>query len=135
MEQPERIQYQAALAITGAWQGSSRSKLYEELGWESLSERRWCWRILQIHKIVSNKTPSYLKDKLPRHRRPLYSQNNNYNNTSHEIRCRSSRYMNSFFPNAITAWNNVITHFDNIPSINILKDHILSEKKENLWHT
>ena len=126
MEQAERIQCQAALAITGAWQGSSRSKLYEELGWESLSERRWCRRILQIHKIVSNKTPSYLKDKLPRCRRPLYSQNNNYNNTFHEIRCRSSRYMNSFFPNAITAWNNVITHFDNIPSINILKDHILS---------
>ena len=91
MEKAERIQYQAGLAITGAWQGSSRSKLYEELGWESLSERRWCRRILQIHKIVSNKTPSYLKDKLPRNRRPLYSQNNNLN-TFHEIRCRSSRY-------------------------------------------
>ena len=77
MENAEIIQYQAALAITGAWQGSSRSKLYEELGWESLSERRWCKRILQIHKIVSNNTPSYLKDKLPRHRRPLYSQSNN----------------------------------------------------------
>ena len=33
MEKAERIQYQAALAVTGAWQGSSRSKLYEELGW------------------------------------------------------------------------------------------------------
>ena len=56
MENAERIQYQAALAITGAWQGSSRSKLYEELGWESLSDRRWCRRILQIHKVVSDKT-------------------------------------------------------------------------------
>ena len=28
------------------WQGSSRSKLYEELGWKSLSERRGCRRIL-----------------------------------------------------------------------------------------
>ena len=27
-----RTQYQAALAITGVWQGSNRSKLYEELG-------------------------------------------------------------------------------------------------------
>ena len=36
MEKVERIQYQAALAVTGAWQGSSRSKLYDELGWESL---------------------------------------------------------------------------------------------------
>ena len=52
MEKAERIQYQTALAITGAWQGSSRSKLYEELGWESLSCRRWCRRILQIHKII-----------------------------------------------------------------------------------
>ena len=118
MEKAERIQYQLALAITGAWQDSSRLKLYEEVGWESLSERRWCRRILQIHKIVSNKTSSYLKDKLPRYRRPLYSHNNN--NTFHGIRCRSSRYINSFFPDAITSWNKVITYFDNIPSINIL---------------
>ena len=76
MEKAEKIQYQAVLAITGAWQGSSRSKLYEELGWESLSDRRWCRRILQVHKIVNNKTPFYLKNKLPRHRRPLYRQNN-----------------------------------------------------------
>ena len=40
MENVERIQYQAALAITGAWQGSSRSQIYEELGWETLSFRR-----------------------------------------------------------------------------------------------
>ena len=124
MEKLEKIQYQAALAVTGAWQGSSRSKLYEELGWESLSERRWSRHILQIHKIVSNMTPSYLKDKVPRHRRPLYNHNNN--NTFHDIRCRSSRYMSSFFPDAISSWNNVITHFDNIPSINILKTHIVS---------
>ena len=37
MEKVERTQYQAALAITGTWQGSNRSKLYEELGWETLS--------------------------------------------------------------------------------------------------
>ena len=135
MEKAEIIQYQAALAVTGTWQGSSRSKLYEDLEWESLSERRWCRRILQIHKFVSKKTPSYLKDKLPRHRRPLYSQNNN-NNTFHEIRSQSFRYMSSFFPDAITSWNNIITHFDNIPSINILKDHLLSlirPKKKNIF--
>ena len=32
MEEVERIQYQSALAISGAWHGSSRSKLYE--GWD-----------------------------------------------------------------------------------------------------
>ena len=30
MKKLEKVQYQAALAITGAWQGSSRSKIYEE---------------------------------------------------------------------------------------------------------
>ena len=40
MEKPERIKYQSAIAVTGAWQGSRRSKLYEELGWESLFECR-----------------------------------------------------------------------------------------------
>ena len=74
MERAERIQYQAALTVTGTWQGSNRSKLNEELGWESLSDRRWCRRILQIYKIEYNMTPPYLKNKLPRHRRPLYRQ-------------------------------------------------------------
>ena len=42
MESIERIQYQAALFITGTWKGTNRNKLYDELGWESLSDRRWC---------------------------------------------------------------------------------------------
>ena len=65
MEKVESIQYQSALAVTGCWKGSSRPKLYDELGWESLSDRRMCRRVLQIHKIVANRTPSYLRDKLP----------------------------------------------------------------------
>ena len=40
MEEIERIQYQEALSIAGAWKGTNRSKLYEELGCESLSDRR-----------------------------------------------------------------------------------------------
>ena len=38
MKQIEKVQYQAALAITGTWQGSSRNKLYENLGWELNNE-------------------------------------------------------------------------------------------------
>ena len=29
----ESDQYLAALAVTGAWRGASRERLYEELGW------------------------------------------------------------------------------------------------------
>ena len=57
MEMVERIQYQAALAITGTWSGSSRLKLYEGLGWESLLKRRMCRRVLNVHKIYNNMPP------------------------------------------------------------------------------
>ena len=40
MEKLESVQYSAALAVTGAWKGASRDKLYNELGWESLNLRR-----------------------------------------------------------------------------------------------
>jgi len=122
MEKVERIQYQAALAVTGTWQGSSRTKLYEELGWETLSDRRRCHRILQLHKIENSKTPSYLKDKLPTHHGPL--PDGNIPNTFRQLRSRTNRYMKSFFPDAIASWNIFIRHFPNMPTFESLKTYI-----------
>ena len=122
MELVERIQYHAAVAVTGTWQKSSRSKLYEELGWESLSDRRRTRRILQIHKIDNDKCPSYLKDKLPSHQRDR--QSGNTLNSVQLLRCRTNRYMSSFFPDAIASWNIFISHFNNMPSFDTFKTHI-----------
>ena len=121
MEKVERIQYQADLAFSDAWRGSSCSKLYEELGWETLSDRRMCRRILQIHKISGNKT-SYTKENLPPNCRALF--NGNIRNTFREIICKSNSFKNSFFPDAIASWNIFIKHFDDYPSFQILKVHI-----------
>ena len=44
MDRIEKVKYHAALAITGTWHGTSRSKPYDELEWESLSDRCWCRR-------------------------------------------------------------------------------------------
>ena len=122
MEKIERIQYQSALAISGAWHGSNRAKLYEDLGWKSLSDRCMGRRILQFHKIFNNKTPSYLKDKLPTNCRAVFSGNTR--NTFRQIMYKSNRYMNSFFPDAVASWNIFIKHFDDVPSFDILKKHI-----------
>ena len=94
MEKVEKIQYQAALAITGTWQVSNRVNLYEELEWESLSERRMCKRVLQIHKIVDGRTPSYLRDKMPPNHRNLA----NLRCVFQDIKCRTDRHFNSFLP-------------------------------------
>ena len=37
----ESIQYNAAIAITGAIRGTSSEKLFKELGLKSLKSRRW----------------------------------------------------------------------------------------------
>ena len=56
MEKLESTQYSAALAVTGAWKGTSREKLYDELGWESLNPRRWSRRLILFYKIVNDLT-------------------------------------------------------------------------------
>ena len=126
MEKVERVQYQAALSITGAWQGSSRSKIHDELGWETLSDRRKCRRVLQIHKILHNNALSYLKDKLPPNCREVFS--GNIRTTFHAMICRSNRYMNSFFPHAIASWNLFmeIFKYKEVPSTGLLKWDIIS---------
>ena len=119
MESVEKIQYQAGLAITGCWKGSSRIRLYDELGWETLSDRRSNNRILQIYKIISKSTLSYLKDKLPPHR---------YHFLVHvfrEISCRTDRYSFSFFPDAISSWNTFISHFEYFPTFSHFKKYVI----------
>ena len=48
----ESVQYNAALANTGAIHGSSRDKLYQELGFESLHDRRWFRKLCFYYKIL-----------------------------------------------------------------------------------
>ena len=61
----ESVQYNAALAITGTIKGTSRERLYQELGFESLRDRRWYRRLVYFFNIVSLKSPAYLTSLLP----------------------------------------------------------------------
>ena len=56
----EAIQYNPALAIINAIKGTSRTKLYKELGIESLSFRRWFRRLCTFYKIKTQRAPKYL---------------------------------------------------------------------------
>ena len=101
----ERTQYQAALAVSGAWKGTNRDKIYEELGWETLDQRRFFRRLTQFYKIMNNLTPDYLKAPiLPLHDHPLVHRSGN---VLWPIFCRTERYQKSFFPNSVTSWNNI----------------------------
>ena len=59
-ERLELIQYNAALAITGTRRGSSREKLYQELGFDSLQQWRWYRKLCLFYKIIKNQSSKYL---------------------------------------------------------------------------
>ena len=59
-EKLESVQCKAALAIKGAIQGTSRDKIYRELGLESLKSRRWYERLSCMFKIMKEEAPNYL---------------------------------------------------------------------------
>ena len=61
----EHIQYNAALAITGAIKGTSQTKLYKELGLESLKFRRWFRRLCTLFKVKTSGKPEYLLNLIP----------------------------------------------------------------------
>ena len=65
MERLEKVQYQAALAVTSCWQGTNCNKLYDVLGWETQAHRRWAWRLFHIFIVISTKYPAYLYEVVP----------------------------------------------------------------------
>ena len=71
----ESIQYNAALAITGAVRGTSREKLYQELGFESLQQRRWYRKLCCLFKIINNQSPRYLFQRVPSRNTKYFSRN------------------------------------------------------------
>ena len=77
-------------------------------------------KVLESLNIFQNSYPL----KVAPHRRPLYRLNNT--NTFQEIRCKTARYKNSFFPDANSSWNNMISNFQDIPTFTVLKSHLLS---------
>ena len=118
----ESTQYQAALAITGAWKGTNLDKIYEQLGWESLNERRVFRRLTMFFKIMNNLTPNYLKEPLPFQQGRYRLRTNCIINT---IPCRNTKHRNSFFPNSISLWNNLDTIIKRSRNISIFKSSIL----------
>ena len=116
----ERIQYHCALAITGTWKGTSLNKIYDELGWESLNDCRYCRRLLHFYKIQTNLTPAYLKDPLPPVKNHQYGTRSEH--VLQEIKCNTDIYRGSFYPDSFRCWNRIGKAFNvTLPTSNYLK--------------
>ena len=110
----ESIQYNASLKITGAIKGTSGEKLYQELGFESLQQRRLFRKLCTFYEIYKNQSPRYLYNLLPLQTSPRITR------LSDNIPCfhfKHNSSKNSFFPSAIIEWNNLDIFIRNSKSL------------------
>ena len=104
----ESVQYKAALAITDAIRGTSIEKLYQELGFESLKNRKWLRRLCYLYKTVSTKQPAYLYDLiLP------FQRSSRNKGCIYEPFCGTVSFENSFLPYATKEWNKLDSEIRN----------------------
>ena len=120
----ESIQYNAALAITGAIRGSSREKLYQELGLETLQQRRWYRKLCCFYKILKSQSPKYLYSIIPTLNMTYRTRQCNKIPT---INVKHNFFKNTFFPSTIIEWNKLGLKIKNSESIETFK--------KEFWHS
>ena len=118
----ESVQYNAALAITGTIRGTSKEKLYQELGFETMKERRWFRRLCCFYKILNNQAPAYLFSLLS-------PPNRHYNTRKYskvrQIFCRTETFSNSFLPQTIREWKKLDTSICQAPPYSVFRKALL----------
>ena len=123
----ESVQIQAAYAVSGAWKGTSTTKVYEELGWEWLSQRRWYRRMSVFFKIINNLSPKYLTELITYPDPPwisVYGREppNANTNTLTPFSSRTSKFQSSFFPSCVFSWNRHLNYSQrNAANIDLFK--------------
>ena len=119
----EATQYTAALAVSGAWRGTNKYKLYEELGWESLYHGRWYRRLTHFFKLKNRCSPLYLYDLIPPEREIHYDLRAPRDYVP-QIE-RTVRFSNTYFQNCIHEWNLLDVSTRSIQSISQFKTELL----------
>ena len=118
----ESIQYNAAVAITGAIRGTSKEILFEKLGLESLQNRQWYRKLCCFYKVLKGQSPKYIFNIIPKLNRPYSTKN--ANNIPH-FKVIHSFFRNTFFPSVIIEWNKLDPEIQNAPSLNTFKNNVL----------
>ena len=98
----ELNQYNVCLTITGAIRVTSKERLYQELGFESLQLRLWFRKLRFFYKIYKNNQHSYLSNIVPQRSFTFNTRNIDkvpLFKLSHNI------FKNSFFPLTVIEWN------------------------------
>ena len=102
--------------------GTSRGKIYQELGLESLQSRRWYINLAVFYKIYKNKSPFYFFNLIPE-KTSSYTRRNV--DCIPMIKIKRNFFKNTFFPSAIIEMNKLHPTIRNAESFGIFKSKTL----------
>ena len=127
-EKLESVQYNTALAITGAIRGTSLVKRYQKLGLKSLQQRRWYRKLCTFFKIIKEKYPDYVLNIIPKNN-SNHRTRNSYNIP--QLNIKHNFFKNSIFPSVIAEWNKLDSDIRNLNSLSLFKSRILKFMQPN----
>ena len=114
----ESIQYNACLALPGAIRGSSREKLYLELGLESLQCRRWYSKLCLFYKIFKENKPVYLFNLIPS---KIWNYNTRNTDKITPFHTKRNFFKNYFFPSTVIKWIKLDPNLRSAASLSVFK--------------
>ena len=107
----------------GTIRGSSREKIYQELGLESLQHRQSYEKLCYFYKIYNKKSPDYPLQLIPS-KKSWYTTRNADNIPF--FKYRHTFFKNSFFLSTIIEWNKLAPDLRNSDSYSAFKKYILN---------
>ena len=110
------------MAVTSAVRGTSREKLYQELGFELFQQRRWYRKLCCLFKIINNQSPRYLFQLVLSPNTTYFARNSE---SILQLCTEHDFFKNSFSSLTIKEWNNLDPHIRKSKSISIFKSNIL----------
>ena len=106
MSRLESLQYRAAKIVSGALHYTSKDKLNDELGWETITERGNLLSLSIFHKIHLHETRPLVRKCMPK-----LNLDNNYKIRNKGVYVpfphKGDKFNLSFFPNTTKLWNSL----------------------------
>ena len=127
----DSVHVEAARIITGGTKLCSIEKLFADLGWDTLQERRNKQKLDTMYKMIYGITPNYLTELIP----PLVREGNPYrlrnSNNIELLHAKTNLYFNSLLPSTIRAWNNLPAEIQQVDSLQSFNSNLNRNLKSN----
>ena len=115
----ESVQHAAALEVAGAWKGTYKSKLLDELGWEYLHHRRRYYRLTHFFKLLKGDAPEHMT--APKHLNYTLREQHVFE----PLATRTQGYYDSYYSYCLRDWNKLDPSLRSIDSLSKFKAELM----------